>query len=944
MRQPIKWLGMWLWFCGVLLSLQTAYGQSSPENTFKDKYALRNYVFGKLDTANFPSGILWDRSEMNSRLPELGQHDAPILLTLDDWYMAYYELEDGRNKPGTDDAMIAFYEKLKLKVNERSLEDNVPVIPIGVLMYQYHTFKTDAIEQGHLKYNQGTERLEEATGVSTDVYDEKIAVAVTPLMDAVKPGEVRFVLDREFFKENVGEDLAGLDIDLADGQGFRYLAWGEEVVVSYAPDQEVTIRMRANVDGDTYLFSHPLVVTPYESPESAVTFDSEFTIAVPTVIPTQYSALHLGFVLGKVGVKYGCADKKVRKPVILVTGFTPQNVGTVPGAFLPEFITSTPSDKIEGYNTNGFVDMLVSKGYDVYIIVWDNGDDHVVNNSALLEQLIKTINQDKAANDSHFENIIVSWSLGALTARHTLLKMEKDFYDGTSTAHHHSRIYFSIEGEHQGANVPLGAQHATNPSTIGGAALSGILNSPTSTEILMYHFSQTGTAANPGQGPHPNRIAYLAEMGSQEHNFVKTPGNPYPSTTRNVGISVGSNQGNGYGIPAGTQLYQVNRVNVPGVRRTYWSVGPNTEVFRLENRNFVWQNWSTTESRVTNGNALAIDNAAGSYGGVGSLKSWHNIVATIMTANPLNLNWSWTIAKDCFNPTIGALDIRETGELDLSYDIRDLLFVSPTTSGGDKGFPHHKKPNYAATPFDAILAPSSNDFHDPGPTNSIWEGFLEDEIMPDNLELQNRRVGESYSQKASGLTYRADFEALATIEAGKALNQRTPQQDFVIQDNARVRMRAGNSITFKPGFEADEGSYLYAEINNSCAGGYNGNRSTPPAPPTGIVADQISDDEYPWTEEKGLTQNPLENIRWRIAPNPANDQARIQIQLEAPANLQITIRDMNGRIISSVASGQDFYAGFHQVEVSTAQLASGLYMCELLQGPNRYVQKLVVSH
>ncbi|MEL6132529.1 MAG: hypothetical protein AAFR59_04105, partial [Bacteroidota bacterium] len=553
MQKPI--LRLSIWFTVVMLSLQVTYGQSPPEHTFKDKYELRTHVFGQLDTANFPSGILWDRSEMNSRLSELNRKNEPVSLTLDDWYMAYYELEDSKNEPGTDDRMIAFYDQLKRKVNERFLEDEVPVIPIGVLMYQYHAMKADAVDKGFVSYNKTTARLEEASHQTEKIYEEKFAMAVTPLMDVVKPGEVRFVLDREFLKANVRQELEEVEIDLGDGKGFQRLGWGEEAVVSYAPDQEVTVRMRASVDGDMYLFSHPLHVTPFESPESAVTFDTEITLATPTIIPTAYSAVHGGLVLGKVGVKYGCADKKVRKPVILVTGFTPQNVGTVPGAFLPGFVTSSPSDKIEGYNTNGFVDMLVSKGYDVYIIVWDNGDDHVVNNSALLELLIRNINQDKAANDSHFENIIISWSLGALTARHTLLKMENDFYDGTTTEHHHSRIYFSIEGEHQGANVPLGAQHATNPSTVGGVALSGILNSPTSTEILMYHFSQTGTAANPGQGPHPNRIAYLAEIGSQEHNFVKTPGNPYPSVTRNVGISVGSHDGDTYGIPGGTQLY-----------------------------------------------------------------------------------------------------------------------------------------------------------------------------------------------------------------------------------------------------------------------------------------------------------------------------------------------------------------------------------------------------
>ena len=44
---------------------------------------------------------------------------------------------------------------------------------------------------------------------------------------------------------------------------------------------------------------------------------------------------------------------------------------------------------------------------------------------------------------------------------------------------------------------------------------------------------------------------------------------------------------------------------------------------------------------MTDGNAIDLDNMAGSYGGVEDRTSWHNIVAEVMETHPLNGDSIW---------------------------------------------------------------------------------------------------------------------------------------------------------------------------------------------------------------------------------------------------------------------------------------------------------------
>lgn len=78
-------------------------------------------------------------------------------------------------------------------------------------------------------------------------------------------------------------------------------------------------------------------------------------------------------------------------------------------------------------------------------------------------------------------------------------------------------------------------------------------------------------------------------------------------------------------------------------------------------------------------------------------------------------------------------------------------------------------------------------------------------------------------------------------------------------------------------------------------------------------------------------------------PNPTNGTARIQFEL--PAVTEISMRVMNafGQEVAVLAEGE-FNAGSHVATIETADLATGVYFCQLLAGDQVLSKKLVVTH
>lgn len=76
-------------------------------------------------------------------------------------------------------------------------------------------------------------------------------------------------------------------------------------------------------------------------------------------------------------------------------------------------------------------------------------------------------------------------------------------------------------------------------------------------------------------------------------------------------------------------------------------------------------------------------------------------------------------------------------------------------------------------------------------------------------------------------------------------------------------------------------------------------------------------------------------------PNPFNPSTQIRFGLPKPARVRIEIYDIQGRLVA-LAMNQDLPAGYHSLEWSAPQLASGMYLVRMQAAEFTAVEKVVM--
>jgi len=73
---------------------------------------------------------------------------------------------------------------------------------------------------------------------------------------------------------------------------------------------------------------------------------------------------------------------------------------------------------------------------------------------------------------------------------------------------------------------------------------------------------------------------------------------------------------------------------------------------------------------------------------------------------------------------------------------------------------------------------------------------------------------------------------------------------------------------------------------------------------------------------------PLENIRFQLYPNPAQESATVQFSLDAPADVKVRVLDMMGREQIMLTEGR-LASGSHTLELSMKDMPAQMYVCVL---------------
>lgn len=412
--------------------------------------------------------------------------------------------------------------ELRTSVTQFLIEEKK--LPLMIMDYHYDRINPWAVDSGIVEVNNNLWYYVDEEGRNPFIKQELFAAFT--YQGSVHPGYNSIQLEEEFYFSNQAAPEHKL-IDLNDGMGLQPFEWGDSFNL-VEEDGKYSIKLEFRRDGKKYKAK---AGTPKNFCASPLQPDlPPWTITDP-YYPWKFTASFEGEeVIGNAYVKYGVnsSDGYFRKPFIFVEGIDFNITDHYPdrnGDFgWCQFASGTDPDYDFLYNSPVMMDELLDEGYDIILLDFHDGADHVEKNAALLIELIERVNSFKLNDEP---NILAGASMGGQITRYALTEME-----GLGIPHC-TRLWISMDSPHQGAHVPISIQYMlsylANPLHPSSAQafekLETTLRRPAARQFLLQQISSS----------QPLNEEYYQMMDSRG----------LPKQSRNVGIA----NGNGFGLP-----------------------------------------------------------------------------------------------------------------------------------------------------------------------------------------------------------------------------------------------------------------------------------------------------------------------------------------------------------------------------------------------------------
>ena len=377
---------------------------------------------------------------------------------------------------------------------------------------------------------------------------------------------------------------------------------------------------------------------------------------------------------------------------------------------------------------------------------------------------------------------------------------------------HLVKLFVSLDSPQQGAYVSLGLQHLIGQLEQVGFGITGIsindlitamdyyytLNCDAAKQMLVYHYSAT---TNNHAYPNPMRTEFLNELNSLGNGG-------YPQYVKMIGIAEGSGNDTDQGYDAGSVQMNLNTSKYLGSNKTLYckiiiSALPDhtsnnildlhiiLKVPSIFGGSYTWITFGPLDMKTIPINSTKpYDNAPGGKKQVVAIMD--EMFSGIFNATPTYYK------SECFIPTISALDLKNTN--DLNYNVYNNL------TGGK---PYTNISNSSVTKFDVIYANNYNADHIQNGIDVQLTNWLYNQV----INSQNINRPDIYIQNQTISNVTNEFSTSGKISCGRDVNYLLPLGDVEIKNNSHIILRANEGVIIDKGFSLEQNSSL--EIYNT---------------------------------------------------------------------------------------------------------------------------------
>ncbi|MGB6035089.1 MAG: hypothetical protein WBG42_02390, partial [Cryomorphaceae bacterium] len=429
----MKKLSFFLWASIALIFLSISnptIAQPPPNLSMSEQM---DYLMAPLDFTEVTSGLLLDKGFPMMEIAAFdGTNSGDTIKEYGDWFRQFGTMFTSKTGTISPIGVTADYKPLADSLLESG------VIPIMVLHAEYHKFISDSTTLSSLITFQNN-RLNDVPGRPTSPYELHEIVSFSPKQNKFYDDLSHdFRITPDFIITNVSKTISSLQIDFDNGSGFQTMT-NSNVKIAWSSFGKKILSLKITyTDSSVYLAKAQIQLIDRTGGQPKYDADYDDYIYIPHPSISGHGAV--------LNIEYGCGNDELRKPFIFVEGFNPELFGNdnYEENFFDDF------DDYELIWDEGFplLSELDENGYDIVYVDFTRGDGSLIENAKALQEVIKWVNEEKAANFSSSDNILVGYSMGGVVARLALTYMEDDAED------HEVSYYVSVDSPHRGASIP----------------------------------------------------------------------------------------------------------------------------------------------------------------------------------------------------------------------------------------------------------------------------------------------------------------------------------------------------------------------------------------------------------------------------------------------------------------------------------------------------------
>ena len=515
----------------VLLTSNFVFANAQVDTSTVQK--LLQYVFQPLDKNQINTGFLEEygcpiipQDVFNGILSDSNRIDENL------WRTLYFQMQTSWTRPSSNPlpTIISINPILKAN-NQRFGPKGIPIL-IG----SYNTIKTDALSSNLLTYSETTKQIYDVSNRSSTPYNTSNIFASCPLKNESLTGSDTFIVKNDLIWNISESSISSVQIDFANGEGFRPINIGAPFVVQYADTgmKRWTIKVTLSNNNILQCYSQYYVLKAFEN-NSQLRF-----------VPSQSQIPSWGVIFPVSGLRGGALvsinysrksfSGTLRKPLVIVEGF---DVSTIAPSLQSNYSVTDFLFAIGrgtgSFDFNAALDDIA--GYDLVFIDFFDGAADIIQNAAAVQEVIRLININKVNDDRQGgirqQNVVIGLSMGGLCARYALADMTKN----SPTTPTETKLLITHDSPHRGANVPLGLQYMIR--MFAGVQLFGteirdiyadyddaisLLDAPATKQLLTYRSLTANTFENNTflDGAYRNMITFSANDPQPSYRFVAT--------------------------------------------------------------------------------------------------------------------------------------------------------------------------------------------------------------------------------------------------------------------------------------------------------------------------------------------------------------------------------------------------------------------------------------